>query len=174
MQANGAGAGQQQPPPPSSQGPELGCLGAQNGEASSGSTAGEQLAHANGLLPAANSDSGSGGGGGPSVNNGVAAPGGSVADMGGGGGVGVGGGALKKKKRLSQSDEDVIRLIGQHLHGLGLNQTVDLLMQESGCRLEHPSATKFRNHVMEGEWDKAENDLNELKPLVHSPHAIVE
>uniref|UniRef100_A0A8C3KTA2 WD repeat-containing protein 26 n=1 Tax=Calidris pygmaea TaxID=425635 RepID=A0A8C3KTA2_9CHAR len=52
-------------------------------------------------------------------------------------------------------------------------QTVDLLMQESGCRLEHPSATKFRNHVMEGEWDKAENDLNELKALVHSPHAIV-
>uniref|UniRef100_A0A4W3JPZ0 WD repeat-containing protein 26 n=1 Tax=Callorhinchus milii TaxID=7868 RepID=A0A4W3JPZ0_CALMI len=80
---------------------------------------------------------------------------------------------LKKKKRLSQSDEDVIRLIGQHLHGLGLNQTVDLLMQESGCRLEHSSATKFRNHVMEGEWEKAENDLNELKSLVHSPHAIV-
>uniref|UniRef100_A0A4W3K9S2 WD repeat-containing protein 26 n=1 Tax=Callorhinchus milii TaxID=7868 RepID=A0A4W3K9S2_CALMI len=81
---------------------------------------------------------------------------------------------LKKKKRLSQSDEDVIRLIGQHLHGLGLNQTVDLLMQESGCRLEHSSATKFRNHVMEGEWEKAENDLNELKSLVHSPHAIVQ
>ncbi|XP_071996141.1 WD repeat-containing protein 26 [Engystomops pustulosus] len=80
---------------------------------------------------------------------------------------------LKKKKRLSQADEDVIRLIGQHLHGLGLNQTVDLLMQESGCRLEHPSATKFRNHVMEGEWDKAENDLNELKSLVHSPHAVL-
>lgn len=34
------------------------------------------------------------------------------------------------------------------------SQTVDLLMQESGCRLEHSSATKFRNHVMEGEWDK--------------------
>jgi hypothetical protein len=31
---------------------------------------------------------------------------------------------------------------------------VDLLMQESGCRLEHSSATKFRNHVMEGDWDK--------------------
>jgi len=37
---------------------------------------------------------------------------------------------------------------------LCFSQTVDLLMQESGCRLEHPSATKFRNHVMEGEWDK--------------------
>ncbi|XP_053239045.1 WD repeat-containing protein 26 isoform X2 [Podarcis raffonei] len=182
MQANGAGGGQQQqqqqqqpppPPPSSSQGPELGCLSAQNGEASSGSSAGEQLAHANGLLPSANNNNGGGGGGGPSVNNGVSAPGGSAIEMGGGSGVGVGGSALKKKKRLSQSDEDVIRLIGQHLHGLGLNQTVDLLMQESGCRLEHPSATKFRNHVMEGEWDKAENDLNELKPLVHSPHAIV-
>uniref|UniRef100_A0A8C2XA39 WD repeat-containing protein 26 n=1 Tax=Cyclopterus lumpus TaxID=8103 RepID=A0A8C2XA39_CYCLU len=58
---------------------------------------------------------------------------------------------VKKKKRLSHSEEDVIRLIGQHLQDLGLNQTVDLLMQESGCRLEHPSATKFRNHVMEGD-----------------------
>lgn len=37
---------------------------------------------------------------------------------------------------------------------LSCSQTVDLLMQESGCRLEHPSATKFRNHVMEGDWDK--------------------
>lgn len=80
---------------------------------------------------------------------------------------------MKKKKRLTQAEEDVIRLIGQHLHGLGLNQTVDLLMQESGCRLEHSSATKFRNHVMEGEWDKAENDLNELRALMHSPNAIV-
>uniref|UniRef100_A0A8C1KGH3 WD repeat-containing protein 26 n=1 Tax=Cyprinus carpio TaxID=7962 RepID=A0A8C1KGH3_CYPCA len=89
------------------------------------------------------------------------------------GASGTGSGSLKKKKRLSQAEEDVIRLIGQHLNGLGLNQTVDLLMQESGCRLEHPSATKFRNHVMEGEWDKAENDLNELKALMHSPNAIV-
>uniref|UniRef100_A0A8C0QIW5 WD repeat-containing protein 26 n=1 Tax=Chelonoidis abingdonii TaxID=106734 RepID=A0A8C0QIW5_CHEAB len=159
MQANGAGGGQQQPPPQGPAGPELGCLGAQNGGPRR-SAAGEQLAHANAASP-----------GGLSVNNGVPAaggPGSAAAELGGGGGS-----ALKKKKRLSQSDEDVIRLIGQHLHGLGLNQTVDLLMQESGCRLEHPSATKFRNHVMEGEWDKAENDLNELKPLVHSPHAIV-
>uniref|UniRef100_A0A8B9S078 WD repeat-containing protein 26 n=1 Tax=Accipiter nisus TaxID=211598 RepID=A0A8B9S078_9AVES len=175
MQANGAGGGQQQQqqqqPPQGPAGPELGCLGAQNGEASAGTAAGDQLAHANGLLPSANSGGGSPGG--LSVNNGVPAAGGpgpAAAELGGSGG---GGSALKKKKRLSQSDEDVIRLIGQHLHGLGLNQTVDLLMQESGCRLEHPSATKFRNHVMEGEWDKAENDLNELKALVHSPHAIV-
>lgn len=119
MQANGAGGGQQQQQPPP-QGPELGCLGAQNGEASAGTTAGEQLAHANGLLPSANSGGPGGSPGGLGVNNGVPAAGGpgpAAAELGGGGG---GGSALKKKKRLSQSDEDVIRLIGQHLHGLGL------------------------------------------------------
>ncbi|XP_048880810.1 WD repeat-containing protein 26-like isoform X2 [Brienomyrus brachyistius] len=84
-----------------------------------------------------------------------------------------GSGSIKKKKRLTQWDEDLVRLIGQHLHGLGLNQTVDLLMQESGCRLEHPAATKFRNHVMEGEWTKAESDLNELKARMRCPSAVV-
>uniref|UniRef100_A0A673B5R4 WD repeat-containing protein 26 n=1 Tax=Sphaeramia orbicularis TaxID=375764 RepID=A0A673B5R4_9TELE len=137
---------------------ELSCRnGAQNGESSSSEVT-------NGLLPVTNN--------GNTVsnnNNGVSAQPASnntnsPSDVTSGG---------KKKKRLSQSEEDVIRLIGQHLHDLGLNQTVDLLMQESGCRLEHPSATKFRNHVMEGEWDKAESDLNELKALMHSPSAIV-
>ncbi|XP_041108704.1 WD repeat-containing protein 26 isoform X3 [Polyodon spathula] len=157
MQANGAGQGQNQ---------ELACLSAaQNGESSS-----IEEAHSNGLIPSNNN--------GNNVNNNNGAPSGgdtgapaSSAAAASGSEMGA---TLKKKKRLSQSEEDVIRLIGQHLHGLGLNQTVDLLMQESGCRLEHPAATKFRNHVMEGEWDKvAENDLNELKSLMHSPNAIV-
>ncbi|XP_067877784.1 WD repeat-containing protein 26-like [Heterodontus francisci] len=82
-------------------------------------------------------------------------------------------GTGRKKKRLSRADEDVIRLIGQHLRGLGFNQTVEQLMQETGCSLEHPSATKFRNHVTEGDWEKAEADLTELKTLVHLPQAIV-
>ncbi|KAM4693243.1 WD repeat-containing protein 26 [Discoglossus pictus] len=119
---------------------------------------GEAEAHSNGLLTASLNNSNNLG----LSNNGLPGASSSTEPQG-----------LKKKKRLTQADEDVIRLIGQHLTGLGLNQTVDLLMQESGCRLEHPSATKFRNHVMEGEWDKAENDLNELKSLVHSPHAVM-
>ncbi|XP_056119090.1 WD repeat-containing protein 26 isoform X2 [Rhinichthys klamathensis goyatoka] len=120
-------------------------MSCRNGESSS-SVAG--AVHSNGLMP--------------SANNGLPSTESPEPDS-----------SVKKKKRLSQSDEDVIRLIGQHLHGLGLNQTVDLLMQESGCRLEHPAATKFRNHVMEGEWEKAESDLNELKALMHSPSAVV-
>jgi len=27
-------------------------------------------------------------------------------------------------------------------------------MQESGCRLDHPAAAKFCQHVMDGEWNK--------------------
>lgn len=52
--------------------------------------------------------------------------------------------------------EEWILKVGQVFFTLYLScsQTVDLLMQESGCRLEHPSATKFRNHVMEGDWEK--------------------
>ncbi|XP_049901756.1 WD repeat-containing protein 26 isoform X4 [Epinephelus moara] len=152
MQANGAGQDRDS---------ELSCRnGAQNGESSS-----TGVAHSNGLQSVTNN--------GNTVsnnnNNGVSAqPASNNTNSTPDSNTGV-----KKKKRLSQSEEDVIRLIGQHLHDLGLNQTVDLLMQESGCRLEHPSATKFRNHVMEGEWDKAESDLNELKALMHSPSAIV-
>ncbi|BES94914.1 CTLH [Nesidiocoris tenuis] len=67
---------------------------------------------------------------------------------------------------FSQSDQDIVRLIGQHLKSIGLQQTADMLMRESGCRLDHPAAAKFRQHVMDGEWNKADNDLNELKPLL--------
>lgn len=40
-------------------------------------------------------------------------------------------------------------------------------MQESGCRLDHPAAAKFRHHVMDGDWTKAEHDLNELKSFLN-------
>lgn len=40
-------------------------------------------------------------------------------------------------------------------------------MQESGCRLDHPAAAKFRQHVMDGDWSKADCDLSELKSLLY-------
>lgn len=67
-------------------------MSCRNGESSS-SVAG--AVHSNGLMP--------------SANNGLPSTESPEPDSG-----------VKKKKRLSQSDEDVIRLIGQHLHGLGL------------------------------------------------------
>lgn len=39
-------------------------------------------------------------------------------------------------------------------------------MNESGCRLDHPAAAKFRQHVMDGDWSKADHDLQELRPLL--------
>ncbi|XP_014671792.1 PREDICTED: WD repeat-containing protein 26-like [Priapulus caudatus] len=73
------------------------------------------------------------------------------------------------KTPMSKSDQDIIRLIGQHLRGLGLNRTAGQLMLESGCRLEHPSAAQFRQHVMDGDWEKAKEDLDELGRLVDEP-----
>ncbi|KFM83179.1 WD repeat-containing protein 26, partial [Stegodyphus mimosarum] len=77
-------------------------------------------------------------------------------------------------KIRSQTDQDIIRLIGQHLRGLGLNRTAEQLMKESGCRLDHPSAAKFQAHVMDGDWPKAEADLGDLKPLLETQHSLIE
>ncbi|XP_062603261.1 WD repeat-containing protein 26-like [Saccostrea cucullata] len=77
------------------------------------------------------------------------------------------------RKPMSQTDQDIVRLIVQHLRGLGLNQTAEQLISESGCMLEHPAAAKLRSHVMEGEWAKAEQDLEELKGLIESSHGTL-
>ena len=67
---------------------------------------------------------------------------------------------------LDKTNRDIVRLIGQHLKLIGLDRTAQMLMQESGCSLEHPAATKFRDHVLNGEWHKADYDLQELQSIV--------
>lgn len=97
MQANGAGQDRDS---------ELSCRnGGQNGESSS-----TGAAHSNGLVSVSNN--------GNTVsnnnnNNGVSPQSASNNSNNTSDGV-------KKKNRLSQCEEDVIRLIGQHLHDLGL------------------------------------------------------
>ncbi|PIK36157.1 putative WD repeat-containing protein 26-like [Apostichopus japonicus] len=81
--------------------------------------------------------------------------------------------SMGPKKQLSRSEQDIVRLIGQHLRGLGFNRSADVLMSESDCRLEHPSAAKFRSHVMSGEYHKAEQDLEELKSLMDCPQSLL-
>ncbi|KAJ8669841.1 hypothetical protein QAD02_001100 [Eretmocerus hayati] len=66
-------------------------------------------------------------------------------------------------KIMDKTNQDIVRLIGQHLRTVGLDRSADLLMQESGCRLDHPAAAKFRQHIMDGDWTKADHDLDELK-----------
>lgn len=67
---------------------------------------------------------------------------------------------------LDTSNKEMIRLIGQHLKTIGLEHTAELLMKESGCSLEHPAAMKFRQHVLSGEWTKADQDLHEIKSII--------
>jgi len=66
--------------------------------------------------------------------------------------------------QLDKSNQEIIRLIGQYLHDVGLDKSVKTLMVESGCYLEHPSATKFREHVLMGDWSKADSDLKVTSP----------
>ncbi|KAI5745357.1 hypothetical protein M8J76_010397 [Diaphorina citri] len=77
-------------------------------------------------------------------------------------------------KTMTRTDEDIVRLIGQYLRTIGLDRTADLLMQESGCKLDHPSAAKFRQHIMDGDWSKADHDLNDLEYLLDSRGDLVE
>jgi len=74
----------------------------------------------------------------------------------------------------SQSNEDIVRIIGQHLTSMGLTKSVSTLMEESGCRMDHPVASRFRDHVMEGDWTNANIDLQQLKGLLEWPESLVE
>lgn len=78
------------------------------------------------------------------------------------------------EKLKNSIDRDIIRIIGQQLREYGLDRTVDTLMQESGCKLDHPSAAKFQTHIMSGEWREAESDLQDLRTLISSSQALLE
>lgn len=67
---------------------------------------------------------------------------------------------------LDKTNRDIVRLIGQHLKIIGLEKSAEVLMKESGCCLEHPSATEFRKHVLCGDWTKADHDLQELQNMI--------
>lgn len=67
----------------------------------------------------------------------------------------------------SSYDINVIRLIGQHLNSLGLKQTVDLLLRETGVpSLDHPLADKIQRHILDGEFDAAGSLVEELADMV--------
>ncbi|XP_021957244.1 WD repeat-containing protein 26 [Folsomia candida] len=70
--------------------------------------------------------------------------------------------------------EDIVRIIGQHLLTMGLTKSAEALMDESGCRMDHPTAAKFRTHVMHGEWSRAHKDLQELRNLLENPENLLE
>ncbi|XP_038214842.1 WD repeat-containing protein 26 [Zerene cesonia] len=80
-------------------------------------------------------------------------------------------GDLAPGLRMPTTDQEIVRLIGQHLLSVGLERSAALLMEESGLHLEHPAAATFRQHVLAGDWVKADHDLRALHDLLRdSPH----
>ena len=51
------------------------------------------------------------------------------------------------KRKFSRRDEELIRLIGQHLVSLGLDQSAQALVKESGTMFENRLAQGFRQAI---------------------------
>ncbi|XP_058124835.1 WD repeat-containing protein 26 homolog [Anopheles ziemanni] len=141
---------------------------------SSGSSSGSSIATANNNSSSSSSNATASNNSNAAENdNGVANNGLTTNGDGGGGGAGGGGGSVTHRQphrvvKLDKTNQDIVRLIGQHLKDIGLERSAEMLMQESGCCLEHPAATKFRIHVLSGDWTKADHDLQELQSMVDS------
>ncbi|KAJ2942535.1 hypothetical protein O0L34_g2002 [Tuta absoluta] len=81
-------------------------------------------------------------------------------------------GDLPPGLRMSQTDQEIVRLIGQHLISIGLERSAAAVMEESGLRLEHEAAARFRQHVLAGDWAKADHDLRALADLLAAHPAV--
>jgi WD40 repeat protein len=73
---------------------------------------------------------------------------------------------------FTNSQKEVLRLIGQHLQSVGLNKTVDILIHESGCVLEHEQASNFRELIMSGKWSESLIALEKLKQYIEERDGI--
>ncbi len=62
---------------------------------------------------------------------------------------------VRRKSGLKPFDVELMRIVGQHLQDIGLKHSAEVLMAESGTQLTHPIASKFKKHVLQGEWSKA-------------------
>uniref|UniRef100_A0A6A7G1M6 WD repeat-containing protein 26-like isoform X2 n=1 Tax=Hirondellea gigas TaxID=1518452 RepID=A0A6A7G1M6_9CRUS len=80
----------------------------------------------------------------------------------------------KPSVKLDPINTEMVRLIGQHLTNLGFKSTVQQLMSESGCRLDHPEAGRVRKCVLMGDWKGATEALQHLEPLLDCPSHLTE
>lgn len=63
---------------------------------------------------------------------------------------------------------DTVRLIGQHLADLGLQKTVQQLIEECDSQLEHPLASQLRDNITTGLWEEALEVFGELVSTTES------
>lgn len=78
------------------------------------------------------------------------------------------------KRKFSRRDEELIRLIGQHLVSLGLDQSAKALVKESGTMFENRLAQVFRQAIQEGDWSTAFSSLDQLSHEVKKKSKVVQ
>ncbi|KFD70715.1 hypothetical protein M514_06049 [Trichuris suis] len=76
--------------------------------------------------------------------------------------------------KYDRADSELLRIIAQYLKTIGLSETVKVLTLESGCTIENPLATKFREEVLTGDWSSAMESLEGLSNFVAKPWHTVE
>ncbi|CAF1243416.1 unnamed protein product [Adineta ricciae] len=75
---------------------------------------------------------------------------------------------------LTNSQKEILRLVGQHLQSIGLSNTVESLITESGCVLENEQASNFRELIMLGKWTEALVALDQLKQYIEEQDGILQ
>ena len=70
---------------------------------------------------------------------------------------------LNGRRKFSKRDEELIRLIGQHLLSVGLENSARTLVKESDTTFENTSASLFRQSILDGDWENAFAALNQLQ-----------
>uniref|UniRef100_A0A7I4Y839 LisH domain-containing protein n=1 Tax=Haemonchus contortus TaxID=6289 RepID=A0A7I4Y839_HAECO len=75
----------------------------------------------------------------------------------------------KPSPKLTSKQRNTVRIIAQYLRDLGLKESLDVLTEESGCKVENANARQLRDAIYHGRWDEATAVLDKcyanLKPL---------
>uniref|UniRef100_A0A0N5C967 LisH domain-containing protein n=1 Tax=Strongyloides papillosus TaxID=174720 RepID=A0A0N5C967_STREA len=79
-----------------------------------------------------------------------------------------------EKKLLSSTERSTIRVIGQYLFNLGLLESCDALMKESGCSVEDTRAIALRECIVKGLWDEAIEILDDMNEVFKSSEEKLE
>jgi hypothetical protein len=64
---------------------------------------------------------------------------------------------------LTELQKNTVRVIGQYLRELGMHDTVDSLVEETGCRIENPLSMKLRESIQHAHWQKALDLIEKIR-----------
>uniref|UniRef100_A0A915DBW7 LisH domain-containing protein n=1 Tax=Ditylenchus dipsaci TaxID=166011 RepID=A0A915DBW7_9BILA len=56
--------------------------------------------------------------------------------------------------------------VPNYLVDLGMSDTADALVEESGCRIENAQACRLKEHILHGAWNKALEIIDKFKPSI--------